>query len=169
MGASGENVRRIANFGHNPSWSPDGRQIVCGTTYIFNPKLPGTKSRLVILNLASGQERVLVESDDAAQPQWSPSGQRIADYRNRRDIWTIAADGSDARAVSDDAAADWNPVWSADGKYLYFASDRQALASLWRVRLDETTGRTLGPPEPVTGPTADVLQMDLAHDGRRIV
>jgi serine/threonine protein kinase len=169
MGASGENVRRIATFGHNPSWSPDGQQIVCGTDYIFNPKLPGVKSRLVIINVASDQQRVLVESDDAAQPRWSPGGGRIAYYRNRRDVWTIAADGSDPRPVTDDEAVDWNPVWSGDGKYLYFASDRKAAASLWRVRIDETTGRTLGQPEPVTGPTADVLQGDVARDGRRIV
>jgi eukaryotic-like serine/threonine-protein kinase len=173
MGASGENVRRVAEFGHNPAWSPDGQHIVCGTDYFFYPRLRSAKGRIVVINIASGQERVLVKDEDAAQPRWSPGGQRIAFFRrtaaNRRDIWTIASDGSDPRAVTDDDAADWNPVWSGDGKYLYFASDRQAVASLWRVRMDEATGRTLSPPEPVTGPTAEVLQMDLAHDGRRIV
>ncbi|HMY75374.1 MAG TPA: protein kinase, partial [Blastocatellia bacterium] len=174
MGATGENPRRIANFGHNPSWSPDSKQIVCGTDYIFNPKLRTSKSRLVLIDIADGKNRVLLEGDDTAQPRWSPNGKRIAYYRrtkdNRRDIWTIAADGSDPRAVTDDAAVDWNPVWSGDGKYLYFASDRQTVASLWRVRIDESTGRTLGQPEPVTGPAAaEVLQMDLARDGRRIV
>lgn len=173
MGASGENVKRISNFCHNPAWSPDGQHIVCGTDYIFNPKLRSAKSRIVVINVASGQERVLVKDEDAAQPRWSPGGQRIAFYRrtaaNRRDIWTIAADGSDPRAVTDDTAVDWNPVWSGDGKYLYFASDRKAVASLWRVRIDQATGRTLSQPEPVTGPTADVLQMDLSRDGRSIV
>jgi Tol biopolymer transport system component len=173
MGASGENVQRLAKFGHNPAWSPDGQHVVCGTDYILNPKNRSAKSRVVVINIASGQERTLVKDEDAAQPRWSPGGQRIAFYRrtaaNRRDIWTIAADGSDPRAVTDDTAVDWNPVWSGDGKYLYFASDRKAVASLWRVRIDEATGRTLSQPEPVTGQTAEVLQMDLAHDGRRIV
>ncbi len=29
MGASGESVRRLTDFGYNPSWSPDGKEIVC--------------------------------------------------------------------------------------------------------------------------------------------
>ena len=29
MGASGESVMRLTDFGYNPSWSPDGKEIVC--------------------------------------------------------------------------------------------------------------------------------------------
>ncbi len=173
MGATGENVQQLSRFGHNPAWSPDGKYIVCGTDYILDPRRRVAKSRLLIINVASGQDRVLLEANDAAQPRWSPNGHRIAYfYRiadNRRDVWTIAPDGSDARAVTDDEAVDWNPIWSADGKYLYFASDRKGVASLWRVRIDEATGRTLGTLEPVTGQSAEIYHMDLAKDGRHIV
>lgn len=173
MGAMGENVRRISNFGHNPSWSPDGKQIVCGTDYILHPKQRGAKSRLVIFDVAGGSECIVAQDEDSAQPRWSPHGKRIAFFRrnaaNRRDIWTIAVDGSDARPVTDDDATDWNPVWSSDGQYLYFTSDRQAVASVWRVRIDEATGRALALPEPVTGPAAEFSQMDMSLDGRRMV
>ena len=173
MGATGENARQISRFGQNPSWSPDGREIVCGTDYILDPKRRVAKSRLLIINVATGKERDLVTEGDAAQPRWSPGGHRIAYFyrteKSNRDVWTIAADGSDPRPVTNDAAADWNPVWSGDGKYLYFASDRKAVASLWRVRIDEASGRTLSKPEPVTGQSAEVVQMDLSFDGRHIV
>ena len=173
MGATGENVRQLSRFGHNPAWSPDSQNIVCGTDYILDPKRRVAKSRLLIINVASGQDRVLLEAHDVAQPRWSPNGHRIAYFSrnadNRRDVWTVAPDGSNARQVTDDEAVDWNPVWSADGKYLYFASDRKGVASLWRVRIDEATGRRLGELEPVSGQSGEIFNMDLSRDGRRIV
>ena len=42
----------------------------------------------------------------------APSGQR--------DLFTISADGGTPTAVTDDSALDWNPVWSRDGRYLFF-------------------------------------------------
>jgi TolB protein len=80
MGATGENVRQISGFGQNPSWSPDGKQIVCGTDYILDPKRRVAKSKLWVITVATGEKRQLPVDDDAAQPQWSPGGQRIAYY-----------------------------------------------------------------------------------------
>jgi hypothetical protein len=39
MGATGENVRRLTNFGYNPSWSPDGKEIVCSTGFFVRPEV----------------------------------------------------------------------------------------------------------------------------------
>ena len=63
---------------------------------------------------------------------------------------------------------DWNPVWSPDGRYLYFASDRSGVTNLWRLPIDERSGRVLGEPEPVpTSGQASLLS--LSRDGRHIV
>ncbi len=67
-----------------------------------------------------------------------------------RDIWTVPADGGEAVPVTDDAFVDWNPVWSFDGKYLYFSSDRGGSFNLWRIRLDEDSGDVLGTAQSVT-------------------
>ena len=54
---------------------------------------------------------------------------------------------------------DWNPVWSPDGRFLFFSSDRGGSMNLWRVPIDERTGATLGPPEALSAPTSSA-----AHD-----
>jgi Tol biopolymer transport system component len=60
----------------------------------------------------------------------------------------------------------WDPVWSPQGHDLYFASDRNGSMNLWRVRIDEESGRVLGDPEPVTNSTQPVSLMSLDKRGR---
>ncbi len=38
MGATGESVRRLTDFGYNPIWYPDGRSILCETVGITSPR-----------------------------------------------------------------------------------------------------------------------------------
>jgi Tol biopolymer transport system component len=145
MGATGESVRRVADFGFNPVWSPDGRHILVATDNVQAPDNRGViPSQLWRVEVDTGARRLITEGD-AVQPSWSPHNHRIAYWSlskggGQRDIWTITVDGGAAIKVTDDAAVDWNPVWSPDGKHLYFISDRSGSMNLWRVSLDEQTG-----------------------------
>jgi eukaryotic-like serine/threonine-protein kinase len=38
MGATGESVKRLTDFGYNPAWSPDGTEIVCATAWFPRPQ-----------------------------------------------------------------------------------------------------------------------------------
>ncbi|MGH9844169.1 MAG: protein kinase domain-containing protein, partial [Blastocatellia bacterium] len=172
MGATGENVRRLANHGHNPAWSPDGQEIAYSKGSFARPSERGNfPGPLFVAKVATGETRQVTETD-AVQPNWSPHGDRIAYWGvqrgGQRDIWTVGARGGEPAPVTGDPALDWNPVWSPDGRYLYFASDRGGSMNLWRVPIDEQSGKLLGAPEPVTTPATYSGYISFSRDGRHL-
>jgi Tol biopolymer transport system component len=174
MGATGESARRLTTFGWNPAWSPDGEKLVYAAEPISRtPFDRPTTSALWTVEVATGKLTRLTEGD-AVQPSWSPGGHRIAYWGlveggAQRDLFTIPASGGQPAAVTRDAAVDWSPVWSPDGKYLYFSSDRGGSMNLWRVPVDERSGETQGPPQPVRAPATFVAHVSFSRDGSRLV
>jgi eukaryotic-like serine/threonine-protein kinase len=173
MGRTGEFARKIAAVGFNPAWSPDGKQLVISTVNIADsPYERVGVGELWIVNIATGDRR-LVYKGDAVQPHWSPSGDRIAFWGlrpggSRRDMWTIAASGGEPVEVTNDAALEWSPVWSADGSFLYFSSDRSGSLNLWRVPIEQPSGRVLAPPQPMTTPTLFAGHLSVSSVGDQI-
>ena len=169
VGATGESARRLTSFGANPAWSPDGQRIVFGSEEARSAYSVVAAGTLWTVDAAGGEPRRLDSgaTDGLYQAAWSPSGERIAFWSSkggRRDLETMRSDGTDRVRVTDDAAVDWAPVWSADGRSLYFASDRGGMMGIWRVPMDEARGRATGAPEPIAS-GADVA-MDLPHLSR---
>ncbi len=173
MGATGESVRRVIDSGFNPAWSPDGKEIVFATEGISDPRARRVqRSEIFRVNVATGGEPRRVSRGYAVQPSWSPHDLRIAylgiSDSGRRMIWTLPANGGEAVRVTDGPSIDWNPVWSPDGRYLYFASNRSGVMNLWRVSIDERSGRVLGETEPVTTSSQAGMLLSISGDGRRI-
>ncbi|HYN10068.1 MAG TPA: protein kinase [Vicinamibacterales bacterium] len=168
-GATGESERRLTVFGGNPAWSPDGKQIAFATETVDLPYSRANISQLWVVDLTGGAPRK-IHDEDAVQPKWSPSGKRIAFWAvvgGQRDLATVAADGRDRVAVTKDAALDWGPEWSPDGRWLYFASDRGGFMGLWRIAMDEATGRPTGQPEPVSAGVEATMDLpSFSSDGR---
>lgn len=176
MGTTGESVRRLTDKGYHPAWSPDGREIAFSEGWLsFSAAFSGgSESRLLAVEVATGATRLLVDGQDAVQPSWSPRGHRIAFWgvragTSQRDVWTAPAAGvrkpEDLVAVTSDAHLDWNPFWSPDGRRLYFLSDRDGTLNLWRVPIEEESGKVLGAPEPSRLPSSEVPTAAGARDG----
>ena len=175
MGATGESRRKVADTGHDPAWSPDGRSLAVASEPLINPLSRRIQSVISVIDLATGANRRLLEQD-GVQPAWSPDGRRIAFWGIRggiggsglRDIWTVAVTGGDPVEVTNDSHIDWNPAWSADGRLLYFGSSRGGSLNLWRVPIDAATGRTTGLPEHVTVPSRKSASFSLSRQGGRL-
>jgi dipeptidyl aminopeptidase/acylaminoacyl peptidase len=90
---------------------------------------------------ASAPQR-LVTLDDMNQVKWpdepwpSPDGKQIA-YAVDGRIYVVATNGGEPRAVTSAGSSASDPVWSRDGAWLYFLSDRADKKSqLWKLPLN---------------------------------
>jgi serine/threonine protein kinase len=174
MGATGENAKRVSDFGYHPSWSPDGSEIVVSTEQRELPNFRNPKpSSLWIINVESGEKRQLIEMD-AMQPSWSPDGKWIAFWfmqpgGSKRDIAIVSAAGGDAVVISKEGQTNWNPVWSPNGKYLYFISDRAGNMGFWRVGINDGNGQPAGEPEAVVTPSKFNRHLAFSADGKKMI
>jgi serine/threonine protein kinase/Tol biopolymer transport system component len=172
MGATGESVRRLTDFGYSPAWSPDGKHLAIAGEGVSDPGVRTSSSRIWVVDVASQQKRQLTATD-AVQPSWSPHGWRIAYWglpnnESRRVLWSVPAGGGAPLPVIQDDNLNWNPVWSPDGRYLYFASNRSGSMNLWRIPIDERSGKPQGEPEPISAPAQWSAMISLSRDGRHI-
>jgi serine/threonine protein kinase/Tol biopolymer transport system component len=181
MGRTGESVRRLTTRGFYPAWFPDGRRIAFSTEGPPGPESRAAFSELWMVSISGGEPQRLFVGD-AVQPRVSPHGKRIAFWSVpsdpsskrlggsslaglNRDVWTIDINGDHPVRVTAHEANDWNPVWSPDGRWLYFLSNRAGSMNLWRVAIDEASGIPRGEPQPVTAPSSYVAYFCLSTDG----
>jgi len=95
-------------------------------------------------------------------PAWSPDGTTLC-FCDFRDLWLVSVDGGeDPRRLTDEQQRDRDPVWSADGRWVYFSSEREGTAALWRVLVSG------GRPERLTLGTGPEREPSLSRTGDRL-
>lgn len=104
----------------NPSWSPDGKQIV------FESTKEG-KSAIYIIRVGDSNLLKLTNgAADDAQPRWSKNGRQIVFISNRdghSHVYIMNADGSGQRRITNGPDQDFIPELSPKGNQVVFVSN----------------------------------------------
>jgi Tol biopolymer transport system component len=179
MDRQGASTRRLTNVGADPAWTPDGREIVYSTESGGDAEVRRVPSELWAVNVDSGARRRISEAD-AVQPRVSPDGRFVAFWalpleqghsqfsRPDRDVWVLPIAGGTRVQITSGGSTNWNPAWSPDGRFLYFASDRSGSMNIWRVPIDRGTGRAAGEPVAMMAPALSAGVMSVAADGSMV-
>ena len=133
-------------------WSPDGASLAY------------TAGDTLYIRSSDGRVRPLARIPEASLCQWSPNGELIAcasgnAYYSRlgflfgnlspsRVVVTRVRDGAES-VVSDVISVNQCPVWSHDGRWLYFVSSRMGPRDIYAVRISRD-GRADDAPERLT-------------------
>ena len=168
MNSNGTDLTELCE-GFSPKWTPDAKKIVF-ISIVEIDKNPVRQLWLMnadgtyitqILNIMEGDCFSLAVSPDGKRIAFSsnmhPGAVRQGRLTNNYDIWLINIDGSNLTQLTTNIAYDGDPVWSPDGKYIYFCSNRGMKWDIWRIM---STARTpeRAEAEPVVKPKIEIKE-----------
>src|SRR5947209_2734191 len=132
-GERGVNAQRRARRARGPATFPGRNGRVAFVRGVYDPASGDWQSRDVYSVRPDGSGLLNLTRDrsvDQFSPAWSADGRRIAyveaDGATNLDLsgdelWTMRADGSRKRRLTENGTADEQPAWSPDGKWIVFS------------------------------------------------
>ena len=126
----------------DPAPSPDGSKLVFVTNRLGKTRL-ATMPLLPEIKIVHEQDISWLNEESEYQfetPRFSPDGQKIVvgvrQPDGYKDIWILDSQGNKLEELMHDRAIDNGAVWSADGRSIYFSSDRSGIFNLYVYDLD---------------------------------
>jgi Tol biopolymer transport system component len=130
--AAPEKITQSPMIDNSPALSPDGSRVayvssISGELSIWTCRIDGSQP---------------VRLSQGLWPQWSPDGRRIVFLMapsassldaDKPRIFCVDAEGGTPRRLTDGNFLEMYPVWSRDGRWIYFYSERGEEYGVWKV------------------------------------
>jgi dipeptidyl aminopeptidase/acylaminoacyl peptidase len=169
------------------AWSPDSRRLAFVSNRIARADVHFMNADLFVVSARGGRARqVTRQRGPKSSPSWSPDGRRIAyighasypDTIENAHVWVVPAGKGAARDLMPDAdlmcddllLADTKdfvegsapvPVWSADGRRIFFIATVEGAANVWEIELRG------GKPRQRTFGAHEISALSQSADGKR--
>lgn len=143
---SGGPARYLTDSGDSPQWSPDGRTLAIRD---LNRRLspaaetipPAFGSILELINVDGGPASWLTSKEGApfnpSSPRWLGDGRHIvfdsASPQSRTGLWIVDLVSRKSNSIRAGASPRF-PIFSPDGRDLYFADEGARISGIWHAR-----------------------------------
>ncbi len=139
--ADGSNMAQLTNGPHwddDPSWSPDGNQIV------FNRSFFEGDSYIVTIDVDGSNETPLTAGfPEDYGPSWSPDGANIGYVTEYGQLMLMAPDGSNRREIVANHAVYRGMSWSPDSSQIAYTRDLGECTAIVLINGDGTDERRI--------------------------
>jgi len=158
-GEGAQSALRSAEPIISPSWAPNGNQLA----YV---SFEARKPVVYVHDVDSGKRRLVANFKGSnSAPSWSPDGRTLAltlsrDGGSQLFLMDAVTPGAEPRRLASSPAIDTEPVFTADGRFVYFVSDRGGSPQIYKI---PSNG---GTPERVTFTGSYNISPALSPDGR---
>jgi len=102
-------------------------------------------------------------SDDGKKVLFTVTKNNLREAKSNTDIYLVNSDGTNLKQLTNNPAADYNPIWEKGGNSIYFVSTRDGSPQLYKLPLDG------GEPVKITDCRLGISSPKLSADGKKII
>lgn len=116
----------------SPSWAPNGNMLA----YV---SFESRKPVIYVHDVSTGKRQLVANFKGSnSAPAWSPDGKSLAATLSRdggSQLYLVAlnATGAEPKRLAQSNSIDTEPVFTADGKFIYFVSDRGGSPQIYKM------------------------------------
>lgn len=127
------------------------------------------KTTLTWVDRNGAEQGTIGEAAEYSGPAFSPDEQQVVVALNdpdveTRDLWVLSRANGERRRLTSDPADEMNPLWSPDGRWIFFTANKNGARNIYRVPANGN-----GPTESVLASKEDLNLEDISRNGRLLV